>query len=205
MKNQWFALRIAVVCVAVWIVQNAFPSITDDFGLVSSRIFEAPWTLLTYMFLHADFEHLFYNMFALLLFGLMLEGVIGSRNFLKVYFLSGMFAGIGSLLFYEASIGASGAVYGIIGALAVLRPMMFVISFGVPLPMVVAAFVWVAGDIMGFFLPSGNIAYMAHIFGITAGAAYGFSLRKRHREPYAVRFRPVIREREFRRWEDRWL
>ena len=205
MKNQWFALQIAIICVMVWIVQNISPSITDDYGLVSSRFLEAPWTIITYMFLHANFEHLFYNMFALLLFGLILENIIGSSNFLKVYFISGLFAGIGSLLFYNASIGASGAIYGILGALAVIRPRMFVIAFGVPLPMIIAALVWIAGDILGAFIPSGNIAYMAHIFGMAAGVACGLYLRRKYKQNSQRSFKQIIGEREFRNWEDRWM
>ena len=205
MKYNWYAFKIAIVCVIVFILQNIF-QITDEFALTGSEIFAKPWTLLTYIFLHGSLEHLFYNMLALVLFGLVLEKIIGDKNFLITFFASGIAAGIGSILFYSSSLGASGAIYGVMGALAVLRPRMTTyVGLGIPMPLVVAVILWSIGDIFGIFFPSDNIAYAAHIFGLVFGLAYGFYLRKYYREDAKSKTRSYIKEEEFRKWEDGWL
>jgi membrane associated rhomboid family serine protease len=71
--------------------------------------------------------------------------------------------------------------------------------------MVLTALIWVAGDIFGVLFPTENTAYMAHIFGIAFGAACGFYLRKKYSEEMSKRNQIFVTERDFRRWEDRWL
>ena len=115
-------IAIAVVIIGVFAVQMIVPSITNDFALVSSQASAEPWTFVTSMFLHGDVLHIGYNLIALFIFGLILESVIGSRRLLAVFFGTGILAGFVSIFFYNAVIGASGAIFGIIGTLAVLRP-----------------------------------------------------------------------------------
>ncbi len=145
-KYDWYALKLVAICVIVFILQNVFENLTDEFSLDSTTFFSRPWTITSYIFLHASFEHLFYNMFALALFGSVLERIIGSKKFLLTFFISGTIAGVGSLIFYTSSIGASGAIYGIMGALAVIRPRMTVYVTFIPLPMALAVIFWAAGD-----------------------------------------------------------
>jgi membrane associated rhomboid family serine protease len=205
MKYKWYAVKIAIICVVVWILQQFIPSLTDDFALVSSEVFSKPWTLITYIFLHGGFDHLFFNMFALVLFGSLLERVIGERKFLITFIVSGIIAGIGSVIFYSSSIGASGAIYGIIGTLVILRPTAPVfVGFMVPLPMIVAVIVWTAGDLIGIFTPSGNIAYAAHLFGLAFGLTCGIYLMKNYGE-HPFRKKSEISEEEFEKWEDRYV
>lgn len=205
MKYNWYALWLAVICSVVWIFQQIIPSLTDEFALNSSDVFSKPWTLVTYIFLHGSFDHLFYNMFALVLFGLILERVIGGKKFLITFFISGVVAGIGSVLFYTSSIGASGAIYGIIGVLGFLRPRMAVWSFGFPLPMIAAVILWAAGDLIGLFTPSDLIGHAAHLFGLAFGLAYGIYLKKNYGEHPVSRKKSEINEEEFERWEDRYV
>ncbi|MBN2781493.1 MAG: rhomboid family intramembrane serine protease, partial [Candidatus Marinimicrobia bacterium] len=84
------------------------------------------WQPLTYMFLHGGFMHLFFNMFALWMFGTELERQWGTKFFLKFYFISGIGAGILSAVIQPAStipiIGASGAIYGILLGFAMMYP-----------------------------------------------------------------------------------
>jgi uncharacterized protein len=203
---KWFAALIFVVCIAIFILQIAFPWITDQFSLTSSMITTRPWTILTYIFLHGGFEHIFYNMFALAIFGFVLENVIGGKKFLTVFFASGIAAGIGSLLFYDSSIGASGAIYGVMGALAILRPKMTVfVGYGIPLPMIVAVILWSAGDLFGFFAPLGNTAYAAHLFGLAFGLAYGLYIRKEYKEGARPRTERIVGDKEFSDWERRYM
>jgi len=184
-----------------------FP-LTDNFALISSEVLFKPWTIITYIFLHGGPSHIFGNMFALALFGSILEKLIGGKKFLIVFFVSGIIAGIGSILFYEASIGASGAIYGIFGTLAILRPRMTVyMGLGAPMPMIAAVFFWAILDFFGFFASLDAVAYAAHLFGLAFGLMYGFYLKKDYGENLKSKRKSKthIREKEIREWEDRWL
>ena len=197
------ALKILSICVVAFFIQLAVPAFENSFVLVSSEVFTHPWTLVTSMFLHGDFMHLFYNMFALGLFGTILEHIIGAKKFLHIYFAGGLIAGLFSIPFYNAVLGASGAIMAILGCLAVLRPKMRVYVGYVPMPMAIAAIVWIAGDLLGFLAPSG-IANAAHLGGMVFGLAAGFYLRKKYGE-YNQRQTRKIPTRTFNRWEDRWM
>lgn len=206
MKYKWYAIKLVVICVFVWILQNIIPSLTGDFSLTSSEFLSKPWTIITYMFLHGSIEHLFFNMFALAMFGFILEKVIGGRKFLITFFISGMMAGIGSIIFYTSSIGASGAIYGIMGTLAVLRPRMIVfVGLGIPLPMVIAVFLWAAGDLLGLFTPSDLIGHATHLVGLIFGLLYGLYLRKDYGEYSRKKSNITIDEKGFKEWEDKWM
>jgi len=204
-KYNWYALKLLAVCVIVFILQNIYQDLTDQFSLDSSLFLLRPWTIITYIFLHGSFEHLFYNMFALGLFGSVLEGVIGGKKFLLTFFVSGIIAGIGSLIFYTSSIGASGAIYGILGALAILKPRMTVYVGFVPLPMALAVILWTAGDLLGLFSPSDLIAHAAHLFGLVFGLLYGIYLRKDYGETFVKKPKEEIGDKEFKAWEEKYM
>ena len=204
MKYRWFAIQLVVACVIVFIFQNIYDGLTDEYALVSATVLAKPWTLITSIFLHGSFEHLFYNMFALALFGSILEKIIGGKKFLILFFVSGIISGIGSVFFYTASIGASGAIFGVMGTLAALRPRMTIYVSFVPMPMAVAVLLWAAGDLIGIFAPD-EVAHAAHLFGLAFGIIVGLLLREKHKEN-KVRRRPIdISEEEFEEWEDRWM
>jgi membrane associated rhomboid family serine protease len=138
-------------------------------------------------------------MLALFFFGLVLERDIGSKRFLLVYGLAGIGANLLSVFFYPASLGASGAIFGLIGALVVMKPGMMVDAFGIPLPLVVAGLLWAVIDIVGVFAPSGT-ANLAHLSGMSVGLVFGFIYR-----PFVTRIvrRPlIVDERSMRAWED---
>ena len=144
-------------------------------------------------------------MFALGIFGLVLEGIVGGKNFLTLFFASGIAAGIASLIFYDSSIGASGAIYGVMGTLAVLRPKMTVFVSYVPLPMIVAVILWSVGDILGFFAPLENVAYASHLFGLAFGIIYGLYVREEYKEGARPRSERIIGDRDFNDWERRYM
>jgi membrane associated rhomboid family serine protease len=206
MRKYWFTIQLVAICVVVFIFQNIDPQITGQYDLVSADVLSRPWILVTSMFLHGSFEHLFYNMFALALFGYILENIIGSKKFLILYFVSGVIAGLGTIPFYEASLGASGAIMGILGTLGMLRPRMTVYISYIPMPMAAAVVLWALGDIIGFFAPSG-IANAAHLFGLAVGLVIGFYLK----DKYGERNKPKrkiendISEEDFEEWEDDWM
>jgi len=200
---QYWSVKLVLIISVIFVLQNIFPTITDSFSLISSRALGEPWMFLTAIFLHADIMHLLYNMFALALFGAILEKIVGGKRFLAIFFISGIVASAAAFFFYPASLGASGAIFGILGALAVLQPRMTIWLY-VPMPMFVAIFVWAAIDLTGFFYPSG-IANAAHLAGLGAGLIFGFALRKKFAEHAAKRKQYEIGSEEFRRWEDGWV
>lgn len=205
MKYNWYALKLVAICIIVFIIQNIYASLTDQFSLESSSFLSRPWTIITYIFLHGSFEHLFYNMIALGLFGSILENIIGGKKFLLIFFISGIIAGIGSLIFYSSSIGASGAIYGILGVLAVLRPKMAVYVEFIPLPMALAVIFWAAGDLLGLFYPSDLIGHGAHLFGLIFGLIYGMYLRKEFGERKVKEHKEEINDEEIRNWEKKYM
>lgn len=202
----YWSVRLVIVCTFVFLLQLAFPPLTDYLVLSSATFFSQPWTLVTSMFAHASFEHLFFNMFGLFLFGVLLENIIGGRRWLMVFFAAGILGGIAGLPLYQGTLGASGAIYGVMGALAVLRPRMVIYFSYVPLPMYLAVPLWAAGDLLGLFIPSG-VANAAHLAGLAIGLVFGFFWKREFGEAASVRkkYDVDIPESKWREWEDRYL
>ncbi len=176
------ALWLSFVMVLVFAIQQFAPSFTDLFLLRSSDVFYRPWILFTSIFLHSSIAHLLLNLFALALFGLILEKEIGTSGFIVLFFTAGFIGNIASMFFYSNSLGASGAIFGALGMLGVIRPLMPVWFTGFPLPMFLALIVWIGADTLGLFIPS-DIANMAHLAGISAGICAGFWFRIKYPEP----------------------
>lgn len=202
-KMRYYSLMLIVVCIVVFIIQALSNSFTEAFVLTSSEVLMEPWTLVTSIFLHGSASHLLFNMFALFLFGLLLEKFVGSKKFLIIFFLTGVIASTAAL-FYTSSLGASGAIYGIIGALAALKPRMIVWTYGVPMPMVAAAGLYLLLDFAGMFFPS-NIANTAHIAGLIAGVLIGLALREPHQKKKKISREKILTDEEINQWEDTWM
>lgn len=148
------------------------------------------WTFLTSMFMHAGFFHLFVNMLSMLFVGGLVERIIGKRRFVSFYLLAGLFAGIFFVLmslFFPSenvyAVGASGAIFGLIGLLMILTPNLPVYMMFIPIPIkmkyaapAMLAVLWLV-SILGN-VPVGNTA---HLGGFLFGLAYGFYLRKRYK------------------------
>ena len=170
------SIGIIVVCVIVFLLQNIsaqlalWPLYTDYFQ---------PWQLITYAFLHGGFNHLFFNMFALWMFGLPVERVWGSLRFAQYYFVCVLGAGAIQLLVQYMSgnvyptIGASGAVFGLLLAYGVMWPnaKLFLIFF--PVPIKAKWFVLIYGGAELIFGVTGampQVAHYAHLGGLFFGA-----------------------------------
>jgi len=173
------------VCVTVFILQNVAANWVGwgYFAFSPAYAFQYPWMFVTSIFLHASIEHILFNMIALFFFGTYLERMVGPRLFLLVFFIAGIVGNFGYMMTAPGStipaIGASGAIYGIIGMLAVLTPMTMVyVYFIVPMPMVVFAGLYAVLDFLGLFVPDG-IAHGAHIAGLAFGIVLAFYLRDR--------------------------
>lgn len=176
-RFRFYALKLCGVMFILFLIQLLVSGFTDLFLLNSSAYIQV-WRFITSIFLHGGFAHLLYNIFALALFGSMLERLIGSRRFLIVFFVTGILANLVSVNFYNSSLGASGAIFGVIGALIVIRPLMIIFAFGFPMPLFIAGIIWAAGDLIGLFVPS-NIANLAHLSGMFFGLILGFIYRKK--------------------------
>jgi membrane associated rhomboid family serine protease len=136
------------------------------------------WQFITYMFLHGDFLHIFFNMFILWMFGCEVERYWGDKEFLKYYLICGIGAGFFHLIFNMSSpipvVGASGAIFGILIAFALLFPDRLVILF--PFPIALKAKYWAiifaAIELFfGVFSQSG-VAHLAHLGGMIIGFVY---------------------------------
>ncbi len=129
------------------------------------------------MFLHASATHLFFNMIGLYFFGRILEREAKPQWFLSIYFASGF---LGSLAFILTSIvpvvGASAAIFGLMGAVMLLKPLEKVYVFLFPLPLgIVAALYIITESFVAYYQPGfGNVAHIAHLGGIATGALFAF-------------------------------
>lgn len=151
-------------------------TLTGYLAFVPAAVLLQPWTLVTYMFAHGGFMHLFFNMLALYFFGPPLEVRWGSNEFIKYYLLCGLGGAALSyaFAFHSPIIGASAAVYGVMLAFAVNWPDVPIYIwavFPVPAKYLVAVFA-----LMSFFSMFGgggsNIAHAAHLGGFAAGWIY---------------------------------
>ncbi len=135
-----------------------------------------PWGLFTYMFLHAGFMHLLFNMIGLFFFGPRLEARLGGKGFLGLYFLSGLGGAAFTFAFSFGSpvVGASAAVYGIIIGFAMYWPRELIYIYGI----VPVQARWLAAFVVGISLWSGitgsggGTAHFAHLGGLAVGAGY---------------------------------
>lgn len=162
------------------------------------------WTIITSMFMHGGFAHLFVNMLSLLFIGNFIEKLIGTKRFLWFYLISGIIAGLffvfGSILLGNSSffgtgfdisaVGASGAIFGIAGLLMILTPNLPLYIMFIPIP--IKAKYAVPGILIIIALISGvadaAIGNMAHLGGLIAGVAYGiYLIKKKPRKARAIR------------------
>jgi membrane associated rhomboid family serine protease len=134
-----------------------------------------PWQFVSYMFLHGGLAHLFFNLFALWMFGQSIENLWGTRRFVIYYFLTGIGAALIHILITGASVpmvGASGAVYGILLAFAMMFPNRPIFLIFLPIPIKAKYFVIFFGALELFNGVSSlqtGIAHFAHLGGMVVG------------------------------------
>src|SRR3989338_7597220 len=197
MAFRYAAIMLCGAMALIFVAQNMI-DITGSMQLTKD-VLSTPWTLITSIFIHGSMGHLLGNIFALGLFGSILERIHGTKKFLLVFFASGIVSGIASSFFYDAALGASGSIFGVLGMLAAIRPKMIVWTYGVPMPMFVAAGFWLVLDIAGTFYPT-NIANLAHISGLIFCIVVGITQRK----PHAKEKKPLADE-DIDEWENQWM
>ena len=181
------AIPLIALNVFVFILQAILGNhFTNSLMLASADIPSRPWIIITHIFLHGSVNHLLFNIYALFIFGPLLEQRIGAKRFIFLYVLSGAIAGFLSSFFYDFALGASGAIMGIIGTLIILMPdLQLLMFFVMPMPLWVAGIVYAAIDAFGILFPSG-IGNVAHLAGMASGLAYGIHLKKEKKKFYRV-------------------
>lgn len=170
-----------IVYLGINIAQFADTTIIQYLALSRSTFLEAPWTVFTYMFTHQSFFHLLFNMVTLYFFGSFINRVAGQASFLTIYLVGGLVAGIFIILLSSPmsfTIGASGAVYALGGALAVIAPRLKVFVFPIPVPIPLWAAI-AGGFVLMALLP--NVSWQGHLGGLLFGLLAGWYLRKRIR------------------------
>ncbi|ATW88397.1 hypothetical protein halTADL_1642 [Halohasta litchfieldiae] len=160
------------------------------------------WTWITSIFSHGGLYHLAANSIALFFFGPIVERYTGSKKFLLLFLGAGMAAGLGhvgvALLTgdYTPVLGASGAVFAILGVLTILNPDMKVLLFFVlPIPLYILTFGFAAISVLFLIDPSaagtvgmGDVAHFAHLVGLVIGLWYGRKLKGEVRVPNQLQF-----------------
>lgn len=199
-----------VVLLAQFVMEQTGIDLANMFGL---HFFLAPdfrpWQLVTYMFLHGGFPHLFFNMFALWMFGVVIEQAMGQKRFLIYYFVCGIGAGLcqevwqlgqyfveglhnydmvnlgngaipmADFLNLWTTVGASGACYGVLLAFGVLYPEQRIMLLFPPIPMKAKYFVFAYAAIELFSAFSSN-SNIAH-FAHLGGMLFGWLLLRHWR------------------------
>jgi membrane associated rhomboid family serine protease len=188
----WFLIALNVL---IFVITLLRPEATINFlGLTPAYLLQQPWTILTAIFVHGGFLHIFFNMISLYFLGSFFLRAASERSFLAVFFLGGL---AGNLLYFVLcylvlqgfvpplfgdpfipAVGASGAIFAIGGALAVMAPSVRVFIIPIPVPMPL----WIAIIILLLlsFLFAG-IAWQAHLGGLLLGLVAGLILKKRRR------------------------
>lgn len=170
------SMGIIIVCVVVYLLQN----ISAQLALwpLYSGYFQ-PWQLFSYAFLHGSFNHLFFNMFAVFMFGFPLERMWGRKRYTEYFAICILGAGLIQLTVQYISggiyptIGASGAVFGLLLAYGVMWPNNRLILLFFPVPIKAKWFVLIYGAVELIFGVTGampQVAHFAHLGGLFFGA-----------------------------------
>jgi len=136
------------------------------------------WRLITSLFMHADASHLFFNMLGLYFFGSILEKEFKTKKiFLLTYFLAG-FAGNMAFAFFSggAVVGASGCVFGLMGAAMLLKPKENIKLYLFPLPLGIIAILYALVETMLVYYGqyADGVAHVSHVAGLLVGAYFAF-------------------------------
>ncbi len=167
----------------VFLFTSIFPKLQVYLGLCPALLihYKFLWQPATYMFIHGSVAHLVSNMLGLLFFGISLERTIGTKEFLLLYFVSGIFSGLFSFVFYiltgtlgSVLIGASGALYGILFAFAVVFPRANIYIWGLlPIPSPILILIYTAIELFSqFYGVKSNVAHFTHLFGFLTSYLY---------------------------------
>lgn len=173
--------NLLIANVIVFLLQMWQPSMLAPFALwpLGSGDFE-PWQVVTNAFMHGGWQHLFFNMFALFMFGGQIERLFGTRNYTIYYFTCAIVASVLQLLvlrfieqdFQTPTVGASGAIFGLLLAFGMMYPRERLVLFPIPIPIPAWLFVTGYGAIELLSGVTGwapGVAHFAHLGGMLGG------------------------------------
>ena len=171
-----WVLRLIIANIVVYFLERTGTGIANALAFVPSEVLRQPWTLVTYMFVHANTTHILFNMLALYFFGPRVEERLGSRRFITLYALSGISGAVLSMIFapFAPIVGASGAVFGIMLAFAKFWPKAQIYIMGIlPLEARIAVMLMAAAALWSGIQGSrGGVADFAHLGGFVGGWLY---------------------------------
>lgn len=174
----WVLIGLNVILFIVTLIDR---NVIFLLGFNPASFSSRPWTIITSLFIHGGFWHIIANMITLYFFGRNVLRLVGENKLLAVYFIGGI---VGNILFlllaspFAVAVGASGAIFALGGALAVMRPKLRVLVFPIPVPLPLWVVVIGASVILSF-VP--NIAWQAHLGGLIVGLIAGYFFRKAER------------------------
>jgi uncharacterized protein len=190
-RNSSFQLTpitgIIGICFLVFVVTFIAPQTRGVLAMTPATLAQEPWTIVTSIFTHSGWWHLFFNMFATFFFGSYLMRFVGERKTLLIFLAGGLLGNVFFLLYtllpgvspFISVVGASGGVFALGGALAVLTPRTRVLLFFfVPMPL------WAAIIVFFVLSFSAGVAWQAHLGGLALGALAGYYFKRQLRRDY---------------------
>lgn len=186
---------LIAACVLAFMAQMSAPYSVLSFGALQAvNQGFAPWQLLTYAFLHGDLSHLFFNMFGVFMFGSELERIFGARRYLTLFFASVITAALAQLIYGVVTgsntpmIGASGGLFGLLLAYAMVFPNRKLFLLFLPIPIPAWLFVTLYAGLELYLGVSGQMEGIAH-FAHLGGVVGGFLVLSHWRASYQRRMR----------------
>jgi membrane associated rhomboid family serine protease len=175
--NTLVILNVIIFILIFSMPEKLMTWVFEAFSLSSGTSLEF-WRFITTMFIHASPSHLFFNMLGLYFFGRTLEEEVPRSWYMAVYFIGGILGSV-AFIFTSATpvVGASGAVFALMGAAMAFNPIRKTHVFVFPLPLGVVAIVFVLFETFVIYFQPGefaNVATIAHIAGVLAGSLFAF-------------------------------
>ena len=192
-----FALIISIINIAVFFVLNyglVFGKISIDFInkyfiLNSFDILNSNYySIFGSMFMHASLVHLFSNVFALLIFGRIVERKLGFKKTAFVFFGAGIVSNIIYVIYHliinsnVGALGMSGCIMGLVALAVLIDPLYLCFETGIPLPVSLIGFFLIYSDFSNLFYSSDNISHISHIAGFFSIMLLAFFLNKEEKE-----------------------
>ncbi len=181
-KTTSIVLNLIIINALVYVAQMIMDKTTGLTNYIALYSYQSenfkPYQLVTHMFAHdpGNFFHILFNMYALWMFGAVLERVWGPKKFLIFYLVCGLAAGIAQMFTMNingSAVGASGAIMGLLAAFAYLFPdtKFYILPFPFPIKAKFMVAIYAAIDLFGGLHPGAadNIAHFAHLGGMVMG------------------------------------
>ena len=178
-KTNWLIIMCILASVFSWFFVNA--QVMDYLAFSGENLQKGRmWTLVSSLFLHGDFTHLFGNMVFLYIFGNTIENELGDKWVLIPFFIGGVASFLLSTLFYDPTvpmIGASAAIFTLTAIVMLLKPLQFSFYFLMPLGLV--AIIYFSYNLLAVQMGmQGNVSYVGHIIGFSIGVPFGIASSK---------------------------